>query len=215
MKETMVLTRRDALLKCAALGSLAVAAPTLGSTQAVSAWMAQEQSGAKKPTPWNEIGPFYKKLAPNAAQLRAPNDPGLPLAVGGQVFGTRGNALAGATIEIWQANHHGLYDLDGYRYRAALKADVAGTYAFDSIMPGHYPARVCQHIHYIVTAPGHKPLITQLYFATDPVFDGDPDRNYMRDPLVLSRDLVRPVTLTGDPKAIQAKVRFDLVLERL
>jgi hydroxyquinol 1,2-dioxygenase len=182
MKDKAVLSRRDALLKCAALGSLAVVAPSLGLTQAVSAWMAQEQGGARTPT---------------------------------QVFGTRGNALAGASIEIWQADHHGLYDLDGYRYRAALKADAAGAYAFDSIMPGHYPARVCQHIHYVVTAPGHKPLITQLYFATDPVFDGDPDRNYSKDPLVLSRELVRPVTLAGDPKVMQAKVSFDLVLERL
>lgn len=215
MKDPIALSRRDALLKCAALGSLAVATTSLGLTQAVSAWVAQEQGGARKPTPWNEIGPFYKRLAPNAAQLRAPNDPGLPLGVGGQVFGTRGDALSGATIEIWHADHHGLYDLDGYRYRAALKADAAGKYAFDSVMPGHYPARVCQHIHYIVTAPGHKPLITQLYFATDPVFDGDPDRNYSRDALVLSRELVRPVTLTGDPKVMHAKVSFDLVLERL
>jgi len=126
MKETVVLSRRDALLKCAALGSLAVVAPSLGLTQAVSAWLAQEQAGARKPTPWNEIGPFYKRLAPDTAQLRVPNDPGLPLTVGGQVYGTRGNVLAGATIEIWQADHHGLYDLDGYRYRAALKAIPRG-----------------------------------------------------------------------------------------
>ena len=82
-------------------------------------------------------------------------------------------------------------------------------------MPGHYPARVCQHVHYVVTAPGHKPLVTQLYFATDPVFDGDPDKNYGKDPLIISRELVRPVTLTGDPKTIQAAVQFDVVLERL
>jgi protocatechuate 3,4-dioxygenase beta subunit len=82
-------------------------------------------------------------------------------------------------------------------------------------MPGHYPARVCQHIHYIVTAPGHKELVTQLYFSTDPVFEGNPDRNFSRDPLVISRELVRPVTLTGDPKSIQANVTFELVLERL
>ncbi len=216
MKERPGLTRREALLHCAALGSLTLVAPSLGLTEAVSAFVAQERElRARKATPWNEIGPFYKRLAPNTAHLRAPNDPGLPLAVGGQVFDTRGNPLAGATIEIWQADHRGLYDLDGYRYRASLRSDTVGAYAFDSTMPGHYPARVCQHIHYVVTAPGHKPLITQLYFATDPVFDGDPDRNYSRDPLVLSRELVRPVTLSGDPKVIQAHVNFDVVLEQL
>jgi len=207
------LTRRESLLKCSALGSLRLV-PGLGLTQAISALEAQERDRARKPTPWNEIGPFYKRLAPNQAQLRAPNDPGLPLKVSGRVFDTRGDTLAGAKIEIWQANHVGLYDLDGYRYRAGLLAGTAGEYSFDTVMPGHYPARVCQHVHYLVTAPGHKPLITQLYFATDPVFGGDPDRNYSRDPLVLSRELVRPVTLSGDPQAVQANVSFEVVLER-
>jgi protocatechuate 3,4-dioxygenase beta subunit len=82
-------------------------------------------------------------------------------------------------------------------------------------MPGHYPGRVCQHIHYLISAPGHKALTTQLYFATDPVFEGDPDRNYTRDPLIYSRELVRPVTLLGDPKDIRAAVNFEIVLERL
>ena len=55
--------------------------------------------------------------------------------------------------------------------------------------------------------------MTQLYFATDPVFAGDPDRNYARDPLVRSRELVRPVTLSGDPQEIRANVTFEVVLE--
>ena len=208
------LTRRESILQCAALGSLRVA-PWLGLTEAVSALEAQERDLTWKPTQWNEIGPFYKRLAPNDAKLRGTNDPGLPVTVSGRVFDTRGETLAGANIEVWQADHFGLYDLDGYRYRASLPVKLAGKYSFNSVMPGHYPARVCQHIHYLVTAPGHKPLITQLYFATDPVFEGDPDRNYSRDPLIMSRELVRPVTLSGDPKAIQANVKFDLVLERL
>ena len=212
----MRITRREALLQCAALGSLSLAAPGLRLTDAVSAFeLAEQATAARAATQWNEIGPFYKRLAPNTSQLRAPNDPGLGLAVSGRVFNTRGQALTGAKLEIWQANHHGLYDLDGYRYRAALESDASGLYKFESVMPGHYPARVCQHIHYVVTAPGQKALITQLYFATDPVFDGDPDKNYAKDPLVISRELVRPVTLMGDPKTIHAAVNFDVVLEGL
>ena len=186
--------------------------PGLGLLEGISALEAQEH---KKPTPWNEIGPFYKRLAPNHAQMRSPGDPGLPVNVSGRVFNTRGDVVAGAHLEIWQADHLGLYDLDGYRYRAGLAADAAGKYAFDSVMPGHYPGRVCQHIHYLVTAAGHKPLITQLYFATDPVFEGDVARNYSRDPLIMSRELVRAVTLEGDPKNIEAKVNFEVVMERL
>src|SRR5690242_11241815 len=148
------LSRRDALLRCAAVGALRVA-PCLGLSEAVSALEAQDQSAARKPTPWNEIGPFYKRLAPNQPQLRTAGDAGLPLTVSGTVTSTRGDALARAKIEIWQADHHGLYDLEGYRFRAALASDVKGNYGFDTVMPGHYPARVCQHIHYLVTAPGH------------------------------------------------------------
>ena len=133
----------------------------------------------------------------------------------GKVFDTRGNVLSGTKIEIWQANHQGLYDLDGYSYRTTLVADGEGQYDFRSVMPGHYPGRVCQHIHYLVSAPGHKPLTTQLYFATDPVFEGDPEHNYTRDPLIQSSDLVRPVTLAGDPTEIYALVNFEIVVEQL
>lgn len=212
--KTHTLSRRDSLLQCAALGTLKLV-PWLGLTGAVSALEAQERNANRKPTPWNEVGPFYKRLAPNQALLRNESDPGLPLKVSGAVYGTRGDALSGAQIELWHADHHGLYDLDGYRFRATLAADGKGRYSFDSIMPGHYPARVCQHVHYIVTAPGHKPLITQLYFATDPVFEGDPDRNFSRERMLVSRELIRPVTLTGDPNEIQANVTFELVLEAL
>ena len=208
------LSRREALLQCAAIGSLRLA-PVLGLTGAVDSLVAQERAAAKKVTQWNEIGPFYKRLAPNQAMLRIESDPGLPLNVGGTVYSARGDRLPEAKIEVWQADHMGLYDLDGYRFRAALIANQQGEYAFNSVMPGHYPARVCQHVHYVVTAPGHEPLITQLYFATDPVFEGDPDRNFSRDPLVISRELVRPVTLTGDPEAIEANVTFEVVLEAL
>ncbi len=135
----------------------------------------------------------------------------MPLVVAGQVFDTRGEKIPGATIEIWQTDHLGLYDLEGYRYRAKLATNAEGKYDFSSVMPGHYPARVCQHVHYLVTAPGHKPLITQLYFGTDPVFDGDPDKNFEQGDST-SRELIRPVTLVGDPNDIHAAVQFELVM---
>jgi protocatechuate 3,4-dioxygenase beta subunit len=206
------LSRREMLQKCVALGGLSIM-PSLALPEALLAWEEQER-GQRKPTPWNELGPFYKRLAPHTSMLRSPNDPGLPLSVSGRVFDVGGEALPSATVEVWQTDHLGHYDVDGYRYRAALVADRNGKYSFESVMPGHYPARVCQHTHYLVRAPGRKPLTTQLYFATDPVFKGDPDHNYNRDPLLLSRELIRPVTLTGDPNAVHAVVEFDIVLER-
>ena len=211
--KTYPVTRRDMLMKCAAIGSLTLA-PSLSLAESIAAWERQERA-AKKPTPPNDIGPFYKGEAPQTSHLRAPGDPGLPLAVSGLVFSTNGEALPHAKVEIWQADHLGHYDLTGYRYRATVTADDSGKYSFDTVMPGHYPGRVGQHIHYMVKAPGYKPLTTQLYFATDPAFGGDPDHNYRRDPLLHTRDLIRPVTIAGDPKEIEALVNFEIVLERL
>jgi catechol 1,2-dioxygenase len=202
--------RRDFLLKCAAAGALA-----LGPGVSILEALTWAQAVERKPTPWDELGPFYKKNAPHLARLRKPGDPGLQLSVTGRVFDTRGTAIEGATLEIWQADDAGLYDLDGYRYRAALTADRSGAYGFESVMPGHYPGRVCQHVHYLVQAPGCKPLTTQLYFATDPVFEGDPQRNYSKDPLIESAELVRPVTILRTPEGPAASVMFELVLERL
>jgi len=209
--DTPRMKRRDILQKCLTLGSLTILS---SATKLIVAWEEREKL-VRKPTPWNELGPFYKKQAPRSTSLRAPGDPGMPLSVSGQVFDVRGEIVSGAKIEIWQTDHLGHYDLDGYRYRATLISDASGKYAFESMMPGHYPDRVCQHIHYLVNAPGHKPITTQLYFATDPVFEGDPDRNYNRDPVLLSRELVRPVVLRGDPKNVFADVKFELVMERL
>jgi protocatechuate 3,4-dioxygenase beta subunit len=204
----MPLNRRDLLAKCMALGVVTSTANLLPSVLA-EAW---EQKETMRPlTPPDQLGPFYKRRAPGSNVLRAPGDPGMPLVVTGQVFNTRGEKIPGAAIEIWQTDHLGIYDLDGYRYRAKLAASAEGKYDFSSVMPGHYPARACQHVHYLVTAPGHKPLITQLYFATDPVFDGDPDKNFKHGDSP-SRELIRPVLLVGDPKDIHAAVQFELVM---
>jgi protocatechuate 3,4-dioxygenase beta subunit len=211
MLDGIGLSRREVLQKCVALGSITL----IASQSSAAMLLAFEEKELHKPTPPNELGPFYKKRAPETAMLRASGDPGMPLSVSGQILDTRGEKLPSAVVEVWQTDHLGHYDLDGYRYRAKLPADGSGNYRFESVIPGHYPDRVCQHIHYLVTAPGHKPLVTQLYFATDPVFEGDPDKNFNRDPLIHTRELVRPVMLVGDPKDIHAAVNFELCLERV
>jgi len=210
-----MLARREVLQKCLALGSIVIA-----SDFSADSMLFAFQEGEKplpKPTPPNPLGPFYKRLTPVNNILRAAGDPGLPLTLSGQVVDARGEIVPDATIEIWQTNHHGLYDIDGYRYRGKQTVDTKGAYSFESVIPGHYPdkTRVCQHVHYLVMAPGHKALVTQLYFATDPVFEGDPQRNYAREPLLQTPELIRPVVLTGEPNELHAKLRFALCLERL
>ena len=134
----------------------------------------------------------------------------MPLVISGAVYDPTGQARPDATIELWHADHHGHYDIEGYHFRSILPIDGKGAYQVETVMPGHYPDRVAQHVHYMVKAPGCKPLVTQLYFATDPVFKGDPDKNFNADPLVVTRELVRPVLLTGDPGTPTAAVTFEL-----
>ena len=207
----MELSRRDLLYKCMAIGVVNLAVG-LSPASAVEAWIRSEKL-ARPATPIDQLGPFYKKGAPNSALLRGAGDPGLPLAVAGAVYNTRGEALPGAKIEIWQTNHRGHYDLSGYRYRAALVAGAKGLYDFQSVIPGHYPARTCQHIHFLVSAPGHKPLVTQMYFGSDPVFKGNPAKNPNDD--CPSLELVRPILLTDQPDTMTASATFELVAEAL
>jgi protocatechuate 3,4-dioxygenase beta subunit len=206
------LSRREVLEKCAAAGLLIVAPPLTAAR--LAPFLANGDQALKRPTPPNEMGPFYKRGAPRTTRLARAGDPGLPLGVTGKVYDVRGELVAGAVLEVWHTSHAGHYDNEGYRYRAEMNAGPKGEYAFESVMPGHYPGRVAQHVHFKVSAPGHRTLITQLYFATDPAFEGDPDRNYGKDPIVQSRELIRPVTIGGDPAAPRAAVSFELVLER-
>ena len=138
----------------------------------------------------------------------------MPLRVSGRVLDTNDEPLQAAVLDVWQANHSGAYDLEGYHYRARLLAAANGDYRFQTVMPGHYPQRVAQHIHFRVTAPGTRTLITQLYFATDPAFEGDPKKNYKKDPLVQSPELIRPVTLAPTGNSVVAEVSFEMVLLR-
>src|SRR5579862_292996 len=94
------LSRRNLLEKCMALG-VATSATNLSPSVIADAW-ARSEANARSPTAAAELGPFYKRLAPEGKSLRQPGDPGMPLVVGGAVFSMRGEALPGATMEVWQ-----------------------------------------------------------------------------------------------------------------
>jgi len=206
------LTRRAALERAIVKGGL-VAGTAMSAGRLFALWQKGEAAGVKA-TPRDVLGPFYKKEAPDVKQLHKPGDPGFPLKVSGRVVNTRGEIVRGARVDIWHADHAGLYDIQGYRYRSKLTPGVEGLYEVDTIMPGHYSDRPAQHIHYLISAPGHKTLVTQVYFATDPFFDGDPDKNYTKRGIVKERELVRPVRLYEAPGTPRAAVSFDIVLER-
>jgi protocatechuate 3,4-dioxygenase beta subunit len=207
------LSRREALERTITGGMLTAATAGMSQSQLLALWQ-QGAAQAAKPTPSEVLGPFFMKNAPNQRLLRVAGEPGLPLKVSGKVTNTRGEKVEGAVVELWQADHAGLYDVVGYRYRAKLVLGPATEYEVDTILPGHYSDRPAQHIHYLISAPGHKTLITQAYFATDPWFDGDPDKNYNKRNLVGNRELVRPVRLYEGPGQPTASIDFHICLEK-
>lgn len=204
--------RREFLESCIVRGLL-VGATALSQARLLAAWD-EAQAKAKNPTPTEDLGPFYKKGAPNKAQLRIPRESGLPLRISGKILDTRGEPVHGARVELWHADPRGFYDLRGFRYRAKLDLGSATDYQVETVMPGHYPDRPAQHVHYLIHAPGHKPLVTQLYFATDPFFEGDLEKNHAKLGLVSHRECIRPVTLLEEATSPRSAVSFDLVLEK-
>jgi protocatechuate 3,4-dioxygenase beta subunit len=154
-----VLTRR----KFVAGGAALLAAPAVLAQQC-------------RVTPRDALGPFYVKGAPAHADLCASAAGGAQkLTVSGRVLGTPECApLAGALVEVWQADARGDYtevtaakkDDPGCLLRASLTTDAGGRYRFQTIVPGEYPGRP-RHIHYRVSAKGHATLVTQLYFALE------------------------------------------------
>jgi protocatechuate 3,4-dioxygenase beta subunit len=107
-----------------------------------------------RPTRPDALGPFYEANAPERAST------GRGLVIAGRVLSSAGCApLSGARIEWWSANPRGEYDA---AHRATEVSGADGRYRYETDAPGRYPGRP-PHVHVRVTAPGHAPLVTQVY----------------------------------------------------
>jgi protocatechuate 3,4-dioxygenase, beta subunit len=144
-------------------------------------------------TPSQILGPFYPVQKPldQDADLttiagRSGRASGQVIEVMGRVINRRGEPVAGARIEIWQANTHGRYthpsdrstapldpNFEGY---GLLTTDSEGRYRFRSIKPGAYPEESgtmrAPHIHFDVLGRSNR-LVTQMYFAGEGLNDTD------------------------------------------
>lgn len=127
-------------------------------------------------------GPFHRSGAPFRTDLTDKTHP--PDARIAEVRGTVyaddcTTPLPDALLDLWQANPSGEYDMTSgaFKGRARLKTDKAGKYYFKTYIPGHYTDAGLNrpnHIHFIVTAPKHKNLTTQMYFKGDDRMGNDP-----------------------------------------
>jgi len=137
-------------------------------------------------TPKQTSGPFYptqdqadKDVDLTIIKGHSERAEGDIIYVRGQVLDEECQPVAGALVEIWQANKWGRYSHQADTNPAPLDpnsqgwgqavTDKEGYYGFKTIMPGAYPASSNwvrpPHIHFKVWRRGYHELITQMYFA--------------------------------------------------
>lgn len=160
----------------------------------------------------NIEGPYYRAGAPKTADLRPARADGVPLVVSGRVLSADcRSVLAGATIDVWQADARGHYDNDGtmnpeiLRFRGLVETDASGGFSVTTVIPGRYlNGRTYRpsHIHVKLAARGHRALTTQLYFPDDPFNAEDP---FIHPSLVMD--------VEGDASGKRAA--YDFVLQPL
>jgi catechol 1,2-dioxygenase len=144
------------------------------------------------------LGPFHMVESP-VRELGADialDGKGTPCLVSGQVTGPDGEPLAGASVDVWQTNEDGFYDVQQPdiqppgNLRGMFTADEDGRFWFRSVVPRYYPipddGPVGQllsstgrhpnrpaHLHFIVAAPGYRPVTTHVFVADSPYLDSD------------------------------------------
>jgi maleylacetate reductase len=143
------------------------------------------------------LGPFYVDGAPELDQGADVSNglTGTPLWVDVTIADTNGNALPDATVDVWQSNDDGFYDvqlpdLDGPVLRGRFRTDADGRLRFRTILPSEYPIPTdgpvgtmlkasgrhpyrAPHLHFMIHAAGHRPLITQLFVEGGKFLDSD------------------------------------------
>jgi catechol 1,2-dioxygenase len=144
------------------------------------------------------LGPFHVVESPprELGDTIALDGKGTPCLVSGRITGPDGEPIPGASIDVWQANDDGFYDVQQpgvqpeRNLRGLFTADADGRYWFRSIVPRYYPipddgpvgdllAATGRHpyrpahLHYIVSAPGFLPVTTHVFVADSPYLDSD------------------------------------------
>lgn len=144
------------------------------------------------------LGPFHMVASPHR-ELGETIDlvgHGEPCLITGRVLSVGGAPLGGATIDVWQANDAGFYDVQqpGIQPpgngRGLFTADDDGRFWFRTVVPSPYPIPTDgpvgallaatrrhpnrpAHVHFIAEAPGHTPVTTHIFVSGSPYLDSD------------------------------------------
>jgi hydroxyquinol 1,2-dioxygenase len=184
------------------------------------------------------FGPFFVEGSPEVPPGGdvARGAAGEPCWVEGTVTGTDGDPVAGARIDVWEADEDGFYDVqyddDRTAARGHLFTDDRGGYRFWALTPTPYPIphdgpvgallaatgrspMRAAHLHVMVRAAGRRTLVTHIFvrgdefLARDSVFGVKPS-------LVRDFDRQPPHTPAPDGRDLGdrtwSRVRFDIVL---
>lgn len=149
-------------------------------------------------TPGSVLGPFHTAGSPwlaNPANLIG-NNAGERVLLRGQVTDPQGKPLPDATLDFWQNAANGLYwQVDPTQatdnLRCQLKVDGEGRFEiatiravpyqiptdgpvwFDLVEPAGRSAWRPAHFHLIVSAPGYRTLVTEVFDTEDPYVERD------------------------------------------
>ncbi len=162
------------------------------------------------------LGPFYIPNAPhyeNGANICL-DGKGDPVWVHGRVTNAKGKPIAGAKLEVWQANEDGYYDVQqkgiqpDNNLRGVLTSDAQGRFSFRSAYPRYYPIphdgpvgdlltaldrnpNRPAHLHFMVSALGYEKLITHIF---------TPDCAWLKDDAVfgVKRSLIADFRMVDD-----------------
>jgi hydroxyquinol 1,2-dioxygenase len=170
---------------------------TLGLSMLVTA-----QNNAKPPgcTEATVFGPFFVDGAPefHSGEDISGGAVGQPCFVSGRVLDLQGKPVAGALLEVWQADEAGFYDVQQaatpgqqqHRARGKLRSGADGGFQFRSILAeaypiphdgpvgkmlaalGRHPWRPA-HLHFMIQAQGFETLITHVFRDGDQYLASD------------------------------------------
>ena len=154
----------------------------------------QAEAGRTGGTPRTIEGPLYVAGAPlreGFARMDDGSEDGIaiPFFVEGRILDLQGQPIAGALVDLWQADSKGNYShfdksQSEFNLRRRIVTDTDGRYRVRSIVPSGYgcnpqgPTQEClnhlgrhgqrpAHIHFFLSAPGYEHLTTQLNLSND------------------------------------------------
>ena len=156
-----------------------------------------DRRGTDSSTKSSLLGPFYRQDSPifQLGESIAKSMPGPPIGLYGRVVDSHGKGVPNASIEIWQPDENGYYDLQKHDpsemdLRGRFFTEADGKYHLRTICPtgymipmdgpvgdmiraqgrhGYRPA----HIHFLIGAPGYREVVTALYIEGDPHIESD------------------------------------------